>query len=635
MRRNGCGVEERMRKGLTFEAAKTQHRRRGRWLIFAGVAALAVGTTLSFAVSSAWSADRQNAAQARFDDAVSTQRTHVEDTVRAYRRLLTVTQGFFEVSDPTPAQFTRFSDSLELTDAYPAVIGLEFIERRPGNVDGVTNYPVTMVAPLNAAPTLLYSDLAADQSARQALEQAGRNGGLMMTPPKENPYGQARMQLVVPVHRNGRFVGWAGATLDPAILAREMLGAPATGLIVSVHWDAGGADTGAALGLDASARDGSLGTAFGPDTSAGEPSELSTVDHEVIEGTPWRIDLTATRAFAHDAFGFAWTTFLAGIVATLLIGVALFLLGRSRIAALDLATRLGMDLAASEARAKAVMDSAVEAIVTTDALGHIESANPAAEQLFAWSEAELIGRPVWDLILALAVSDDGGGLHDVRWEEQEHMVEARRKDASTVPVDVSLTSTSVHGVEMFTVIARDATVRKLHEEQLEHQATHDALTGLANRKLFDELLVRAVFRGERSRRALAVLYMDLDGFKDVNDVFGHQAGDRVLSETARRLESVIRPGDIVARLGGDEFVVLCENLASPDDAEKIATRVVQSVGKPIAVAAGVATVTASVGVAIGSLGESAASVVARADEAMYRIKQDGKAGYRFANAIIG
>jgi diguanylate cyclase (GGDEF)-like protein len=204
-----------------------------------------------------------------------------------------------------------------------------------------------------------------------------------------------------------------------------------------------------------------------------------------------------------------------------------------------------------------------------------------------------------------------------------------------VPVDVSLTSTSVHGIEMFTVIARDATVRKLHEDQLEHQATHDPLTGLANRKLFDELLVRAVFRAERGRRALAVLYMDLDGFKDVNDVFGHQAGDRVLTETARRLESVIRPGDIVARLGGDEFVVLCENLNSPDDAEKIATRVVQAVGQPIAVAAGVATVTGSVGVAIGALGESAASVVARADEAMYRTKQDGKAGYRFANAIIG
>jgi diguanylate cyclase (GGDEF)-like protein/PAS domain S-box-containing protein len=620
VRRKWCGVEERMRKGLTFEAAKQQHRRRGRSLIFAAIAALALGVTLSFVVASAWGADRQDAAQARFDDTVATQRASVEDTVLAYQRMLTVTQGFLEVGDPTRAQFSRFSESLQLTDAHPAVIGLEFIERRRADTPGVWNYPVTMVAPITAAPTLLNSDLAADASARQALEQAGRNGGLTMTPPKENPYRQMRMQMVVPVHRDGRFVGWAGATLDPSILGREMLGDPGEGIVASVRWDTDGAV---------------LGTAAGDGASVQDAAQLSTSDHDAIDGTPWTIELTATRSFAPDAFGYPWAPFAGGIAATLVVAMVLLALGRSRVAALDLATRLGIDLAASEARAKAVMDSAVEAIVTTDGLGHIESANPAAEQLFSWTERELVGRPIGDLIPALAVSEEGGGLHDVRWEEQEHMVEAQRKDTSTVPVDVSLTSTSVHGVEMFTLIARDATVRKLHEDQLEHQATHDPLTGLANRKLFDELLVRAVFRAERGRRALAVLYMDLDGFKDVNDVFGHQAGDRVLSETARRLESVIRPGDIVARLGGDEFVVLCENLASPDDAEKIATRVVQAVGQPVAVAAGVATVTASVGVAIGSLGESAASVVARADEAMYRTKQDGKAGYRFASAIIG
>jgi len=293
-----------------------------------------------------------------------------------------------------------------------------------------------------------------------------------------------------------------------------------------------------------------------------------------------------------------------------------------------------MDLAASEARAKAVMDSAVEAIVTADALGHVESANPAAEALFGWTEHELAGRPVGGLVPALAVDEETSGLHDVRWEEHEQLVEGVRKDGSTLPLDISLATTVVAGAEMFTVIARDATIRKLHEDQLEHQATHDPLTGLANRKLFDELLVRAVFRAERSRRAIAVLYLDLDGFKDVNDVFGHQAGDRVLAETSRRLESVIRPGDIVARLGGDEFVVLCESLATPDDAEKIAARIVTAVGRPIPVAAGVATVSASVGIAIGSRGESAASIVARADEAMYRTKQDGKAGYRFASAII-
>jgi diguanylate cyclase (GGDEF)-like protein/PAS domain S-box-containing protein len=477
-----------------------------------------------------------------------------------------------------------------------------------------------MVAPSTAAPTLLHSDVATDPRVRAALEQVARDGDVTVTPPEANAYRQLRQQLFAPVHRDGRLVGWVGATVDPTRLAHEMIGMPDRGVSVTVRW----------------ATDPTVvGSVTGDAVVDGALYEFDRTEPTAFEDAPWTLDVYATSSFAPDAFGFPWAPFAAGIVATAIVSFVLLLLGRSRVAALDLATRLGMDLAASEARAKAVMDSAVEAIVTTDGVGHIESANPAAEALFGWSETELIGRPVGDIVPALALSEEGAGLGDVKWEEHEHMLEARRKDTTAVPVDVSLAFTAVGGTEMYTLIARDATVRKLHEDQLEHQATHDPLTGLANRKLFDELLVRAVFRAERSRRALAVLYLDLDGFKDVNDVFGHQAGDRVLTETSRRLESVIRPGDIVARLGGDEFVVLCENLATPDDAEKIATRVVRVIGKPIAVAAGVATVTASVGIAIGGLGESAASVVARADEAMYRTKQDGKAGYRFAAAIIG
>jgi len=609
-----------MRKGLTFEAARSLHRRRARALIFASVAALVLGSTVSAAVAAAWGADRRAAAEARFQDAVTVQRAHVEETVRAYRRMLTVTQGFFQVQDPTSEQFFGFADSLELPDAHPSVIALQFIRRLPARDSGDPEYPVTMVAPRSAAPTLLGTNLASDPRARDALELIGKNGGVMMTQPEPNTYQQLRMLLLAPVHRDGHFVGWVGATLDPRVLGAEMLGTPGPGQRAAVQWDAGGAD---------------LAREVGAGVGDADPDVFAMNERIVVDGTPWTIDLSATRAFDPDGIGFPWVPLVVCLVTTFVAALVLFLLGRSRVAALDLATRLGMDLAASEARAKAVMDSAVEAIVTADALGHIESANPAAEALFGWTEAELEGRPIGDLVPALAIPQERSGLQEVRWEEQEHMVEGVRKDGTALPLDVSLAATSVGGSEMFTVIARDATVRKLHEDQLEHQATHDPLTGLANRKLFDELLVRAVFRAERSRRAIAVLYMDLDGFKDVNDVFGHQAGDRVLSETSRRLESVIRPGDIVARLGGDEFVVLCESLATPDDAEKIATRIVQAIGKPIPVAAGVATVTASVGIALGALGESASSIVARADEAMYRTKQDGKAGYRFATAIIG
>jgi diguanylate cyclase (GGDEF)-like protein/PAS domain S-box-containing protein len=609
-----------MRKGLTFEAAQQLHRRRGRSLIAAAMAASVLGLAVSGAGAIIWGADRRDAAEARFQDAVTTQEGDVTGVVGEYRRMLTVTQGFFSVRDPSQREFQHFARSFELGQTYPAVIALQFIERRASRASGDVSYPITLVAPPTAAPTLLGFDLAADPGARDALESVGANGGVTMTPPKANTYGQPRMQLVAPVHRGGRFVGWVGATLDPAILGTQMLGEPPLGVIASVRWGSNG-DV--------------LGTTSGEGTDPSQAQLFKFAGPVMAEGTPWTVQVEATRAFDAHAIGFAWGPFIAGLIVTVAVSLILLLLGRSRVAALDLATQLGMDLAASEARAKAVMDSAVEAIVTSDGLGHVESANPAAETLFGWTENELVGRPIGGLIPALAVDHETSGLHDVRWEEQEHLVEGVRKDGSALPLDVSLATTVVAGAEMFTVIARDATVRKLHEDQLEHQATHDPLTGLANRKLFDELLVRAVFRAERSRRAIAVLYLDLDGFKDVNDVFGHQAGDRVLAETSRRLESVIRPGDIVARLGGDEFVVLCENLATPDDAEKIAARIVQAVGRPIPVAAGVATVSASVGIAIGSPGESAASIVARADEAMYRTKQEGKAGYRFASSIIG
>ena len=144
-----------MRKGLTFEASKDLHRRRARTLIFASVAALVLGSTVSAAVAAAWGADRRDAAEARFQDVVSLQRGRIEDTVRAYRRMLTVTQGFFEVEDPTDEQFYGFTDSLELPDAHPSVIALQFIRRVQGRAAGDVGYPVTMVAPRAAAPTLL------------------------------------------------------------------------------------------------------------------------------------------------------------------------------------------------------------------------------------------------------------------------------------------------------------------------------------------------------------------------------------------------------------------------------------------------------------------------------------------------
>jgi diguanylate cyclase (GGDEF)-like protein/PAS domain S-box-containing protein len=614
-----------MRKDLTVEASRRLHRRRGRVLIAASIAVLILGSSLSVGLALAWRRDRRDAAAKRFQADEQLLEDHVRSTIANYVHTLEVTRGFFRANPAaTRREFLTFAGSLDFKGTTPALVSLELIRGVP-RADGEPGpsdvaYPVDMVAPRSAAIGLLYRDLSYDPSVRKALPRVARIGGVTMMPPRIDVFRHLRMLLVGSVVRDGGSARWVGASIDPAVLATQALGTVPSGVRVSIRWDTDGQILGTALGRDAAVEDSSI---------------LSMTVPVEAERTDWTLGLEATRAYDPSVVAFPWRTLAIGLVPAIVMALILFMLGRSRIAALDMATRLGLDLAASEARAKAVMDSAVEAILTTDSAGHVESLNPAAEALFGWLEVEIIGRPVAVVIPALELPVGEGSLSDLQWGPSDRMMDTVRKDGETLPVDVSMSSASIGGNDMFTLIARDATFRKLYEDQLEHQATHDVLTGLANRKLFEELLVRAVYRADRSGQAVAVLYLDLDGFKDVNDVFGHQAGDRVLSESARRLEGVVRPGDMVARMGGDEFVVLCEQLSDPSDAEKIAARIVQAVGKPIPLATGVATVTASVGIALGETGENAASLVARADEAMYRMKQGGKAGFRFATATEG
>ena len=613
-----------MRKDLTSEASRRLHRRRGRVLIAASAAVLIVGSALSMGIAVAWRHDRQDAAAKRFRADEQLLESNVRATVSTYVHALQVTRGFFR-ADPaaTRPQFLAFAGSLDFKDSTPGLLALESIRADAASVttDGPDiAYPIDMVAPRSAAIGLLWRDLAYDPSVRRALPLVARRGGVMMMPPRVDVFRHVRMLLVGAVSQDQGPARWVGGSIDPAIFGTQAIGQVPPGIRASLGWGSDGQV---------------LATAAAPGAAADRPTLLSTSLPIQAEGTDWMLDVTATSDYDPLALAFPWRPFAAGLVPAIVMALILFVLGRSRIEALDMATSLGKDLAASEARAKAVMESAVEAILTTDAVGHVESVNPAAEVLFGWAEAEIVGRPIAVVVPGLELSGEHDGLDDLHWGPSERMMEAIRKDEQRLPVDMSMSSTTIGGREMFTLIARDATLRKLYEDQLEHQATHDPLTGLANRTLFDELLVRAAYRADRSGRPVAVLYLDLDGFKDVNDLFGHPSGDRVLSETSRRLEAVVRPGDMVARMGGDEFVVLCEHLSEPSDAEKIATRIVQAVGKPIPLATGVATVTASVGIALGEPGETAASLIGRADEAMYRMKQGGKAGFLFAGAAGG
>jgi len=177
----------------------------------------------------------------------------------------------------------------------------------------------------------------------------------------------------------------------------------------------------------------------------------------------------------------------------------------------------------------------------------------------------------------------------------------------------------------------DLTERKRTEQQMEYQSYHDSLTGLANRRLFQEHLTLAIALAQRKRRPVAVLFLDLDHFKVVNDSLGHTMGDTLLREIATRLRTSVREGDVVARVGGDEFTIVLQELEKKEDAAAMAQRVLRIVAEPIDVDGQRLYITTSIGITVyPDDGEDAETLLKNADNAMYRAKAVGRNTYEMS-----
>ncbi len=184
--------------------------------------------------------------------------------------------------------------------------------------------------------------------------------------------------------------------------------------------------------------------------------------------------------------------------------------------------------------------------------------------------------------------------------------------------------------EHFVAVFDNITDRKNYEAQLEHQASHDPLTGLANRNLLTDRIEQALVFARRGKRQVAVMLLDLDRFKMVNDAMGHEAGDTLLRTVAERLLGCVRPGDTVARLGGDEFMVVMSDMAAEEDAVAMASRLLKAMERPVTLDAREMVITASVGVTLFPRdGDDTGTLYRNADAAMYRAKEQGRNSFRF------
>jgi diguanylate cyclase (GGDEF)-like protein/PAS domain S-box-containing protein len=260
--------------------------------------------------------------------------------------------------------------------------------------------------------------------------------------------------------------------------------------------------------------------------------------------------------------------------------------------------------------------------------GTIAFANRSAQKIYgAQSPAQLIGRAYIDLVHPRSRGDQTVRLRsfpakraDRPYVEQTHV----RLDGSEVDVELASTPLHLHGQDNLLIVTRDVTERKRYESQLKHQATHDSLTGLANRTLFNDRLRHATASSKRFARPFALAFLDLDGFKLVNDSFGHEAGDAVIREVASRLVGTVRDVDTVARLSGDEFVVLFEDLESTETLTHMMDRVLPAVSKPFVLGGDEIVLTCSAGLSVyPSDGEDGDAVLRNADTAMYRAKEKG------------
>ena len=289
-----------------------------------------------------------------------------------------------------------------------------------------------------------------------------------------------------------------------------------------------------------------------------------------------------------------------------------------------------------ELELRAVLENAHDAYIAVDDNGVIVEWNRQAELTFGWARDEALGRFLVDTIIPperrVAHTEDLARYRETGASEMINRrleLPAVHRDGRTVPVELRLTALpSLSGRRMLCAFVHDISERLALQQRLAQQSLEDELTGLPNRRALYDGLAAAIARCQRSGQAMAVLFMDLDGFKAVNDRAGHAAGDDLLRQLALRLKESLRQTDTVARLGGDEFVILLEQLQSPaQDCRQVAEKLIARVEQPFELHGLQARVSTSIGAVICQPGAplDADTLLVRADAAMYEAKRNGKA----------
>lgn len=298
-------------------------------------------------------------------------------------------------------------------------------------------------------------------------------------------------------------------------------------------------------------------------------------------------------------------------------------------------TRAEALLRSSREHLRAISDTAPDAIACTDAEGGIITWNPAAEAFFGWDHDDVFGMHLSDLFedgalageLARAEAFLAG--RDNQYHGELETISAKRQDGGSFLAALTLTGWASPNGRFVIAFIRDVSAQRLSEERIRFLAHHDPLTELPNRTLFNDRLSQAMALARRNGGRVALMLLDLDNFKDINDTLGHGVGDELLQTVADRLNDHRRDTDTVARLGGDEFAIVLPQFRSASDTLTYAKRIIEIVGEPMTIQGHEVQVGTSIGVALfPDDGQDIEHMVSHADMAMYQAKADGRNTFR-------
>lgn len=300
------------------------------------------------------------------------------------------------------------------------------------------------------------------------------------------------------------------------------------------------------------------------------------------------------------------------------------------------------ELEKSQYQLQAVIRNVMDGIITTDQSGNIQGFNPAAEKIFGYTQDEITGKNIKILMLESYrsahdvhvhgyLNSDEGRLTGMRSRE----VTALRKNGEPFSMEISVSEMLLGGQRYFVAIVRDITERKQAEHKIAHLAHYDYLTNLPNRALFMNTLEHSIQLARRNGYKVAAMFLDLDGFKQVNDTQGHDVGDLLLQGVAARLKEIIRASDTVARVGGDEFIFVLNGIESEEDVALVAKKLIAVLSEPFDLKGQICQVGGSVGIAIfPDSSDEMEGLIKQADDAMYLAKQSGKNTYKFYREVL-